>query len=344
MFACLSENTYVSDGNNYLNKEVHFHNPILPSGADPWVIYNDGHYFYMQTMGNKIELWETIDLTRLNEGKHKVIWYPPNSTLYSKDIWAPEIHYIDGRWYVYFAADDGNNNLHRIYVLENISPDPMEGKWQLLGKVSDSSDKWAIDPTVFVYNQTKYLIWSGWEDDKNGEQDIYIAKMKNPWTIEGKRVRISSPVYSWERHGTLADNNSPYVYVNEGPEILMHKGKIFLVYSASGCWTDHYCLGMLELVDPDHILDSASWKKYPYPVLTTSIYHHVYAPGHCSFFKSPDQTEDWIVYHANSQPGAGCGKARSPRMQRFSWFSDGTPDFGEPVSTDSLLPLPSGTK
>jgi GH43 family beta-xylosidase len=198
---------------------------------------------------------------------------------------------------------------------------------------------------VFEHKGQLYFTWSGWEGDVNGQQDIYLAKMKNPWTIEGKRVRVSSPTLEWEKHGDLnTPVDPPHVNVNEGPEVLTHGNKLFLIYSASGCWTDFYALGMLSTGVNNNILDSASWSKNPVPVFKASIKNGVYAPGHNSFFKSPNGKEDWILYHANSQPGQGCGRNRSPRAQPFKWKRDGTPDFGEPVNPNLAIPIPSEKK
>jgi GH43 family beta-xylosidase len=130
--------------------------------------------------------------------------------------------------------------------------------------------------------------------------------------------------------------------VNEGPEILKNPaGKVFLVYSASGCWTDEYALGMLTLNGTDPMVAS-NWVKTATPVFSKSPGRSVYGPGHNSFFKSPDGTEDWILYHANSSPGQGCTDTRSPRMQKFTWNADGTPNFGEPVASGSAVTKPSG--
>ncbi len=193
-----------------------------------------------------------------------------------------------------------------------------------------------------MHRKQLYMIWSGWEGDQNGSQDIYIAKMKNPWMIEGKRVRISSAIYDWEKHGDLNDPyNPPHVAVNEGPQILRNKKKLFLIYSASGCWTENYSLGMLIFTGKKNLLDSSLWKKSTQPVFDQSAENGVYAPGHNSFFKSPDGKEDWILYHANSKPGQGCGGHRSPRAQKFTWNSDGTPAFGEPIRTGLSIEAPS---
>jgi GH43 family beta-xylosidase len=219
----------------------------------------------------------------------------------------------------------------------------MTGTWVFKGKISDAFDKWAIDGSVFEHKQQLYMVWSGWEGNTNGRQDIYIARLKNPWTIEGQRVKISQPEHAWERHGDLNDpNNPPHVDVNEGPQVLVHGDKLFLIYSASGCWTDYYTLGMLTASAKSNLLDAASWTKSPEPVFKPIPENKVYAPGHNSFFKSPDGKEDWILYHANPEPGQGCGGHRSPRAQKFTWKADGTPDFGAPVKEGEALPIPSG--
>jgi GH43 family beta-xylosidase len=205
--------------------------------------------------------------------------------------------------------------------------------------VGDATNKWAIDVSVFEHKGQLYMLWSGWEGDGNGQQNIYIAKMENPYTIKGDRVKLSSPDYDWEKFGTKAP---PHVGVNEGPELLAHGNKLFIIYSASGCWTDHYALGMLTAKASANLLDPKSWTKSPNPVLETSVENSVYAPGHNSFFKSPNGKEDWIIYHANPAPGCGCGGKRSPRMQKLSWKNDGSPDFGIPVKTGMPLAVPAG--
>ncbi|MEP7251989.1 MAG: family 43 glycosylhydrolase [Ginsengibacter sp.] len=320
-----------------------FTNPLLPSGPDPWVIHKDGFYYYTNSTGHNITLWKTKNITDLKSAEKEVVWSPPATGPYSKDLWAPELHYLKGKWYVYFAADSGNNVDHRMYVLENLSADPLEGIWTMKGKLTTPGDKWSIDGSVFENKGKMYLIWSGWPGDVNGEQDIYIAKLKNPWTLEGKRVLVSRPTYDWETIGDLHNvNDVPHVNVNEGPEILKHNNKLFLIYSASGCWTDNYALGMLTANADADLLKASSWAKSDQPVFKQSPGNHVYGTGHNSFFTSPDGKENYILYHANSEPGQGCGSHRSPRAQKFRWKADGTPDFGIPVEAGKELPLPSG--
>lgn len=324
-----------------------FYNPLLLSGADPWVIFHDGFYYYMNTTGANLTIWKTRDITDLEHADKRVVWTPPSSGPYSKEIWAPELHFLDGKWFIYFAADDGPNEHHRIWAVENDSPDPTAGRWIMKGKVADASDKWAIDPTILDDNGVDYLLWSGWKSDTNGQQNIYIARLKNPWTIEGPRARLSEPQYPWELVGDFHTPGTvlpfPHVSVNEGPEILTHKGRIFLVYSASGCWTDYYELGLLSLAAGADPMNPASWTKSPQPVFWQNPDAGAYGTGHNGFFQLLDGTQDWIIYHANPGPDQGCGNLRSPRAQPFTWNPDGTPNFGRPVPLGKLLPKPSGT-
>ncbi|SMB87174.1 Alpha-N-arabinofuranosidase [Hymenobacter roseosalivarius DSM 11622] len=322
-----------------------FTNPLLPAGADPWSIYKDGYYYYTHTTGRNITLWKTKSLSQLKKAPQKVVWTPPATGPNSKDIWAPELHFLGGKWYLYYAADAGTNQTHRLWVLENSSPDPMQGTWVDKGKISDPADKWAIDGSVFDHDGQLYFVWSGWDGDVNGRQEIYIAKMKNPWTIEGERHKLSTPVFHWERNGDLTTpNDPPHVDVNEGPQLLRRGQKVHLIYSASGCWTDTYALGMLSASATSNLLLPGSWTKTTVPVFQQMPAGGVYAPGHNSFFKSPDGTEDWILYHANDEPGQGCGRFRTPRAQKFTWNADDTPNFGQPLPTNTLLPKPAGEK
>ena len=315
-----------------------FTNPLLDSGPDPWVVYWKGFYYYSNSTGGDLTLLKTADITDLRHAEKKAVWVPEAGHAWSKELWAPELHRWGNKWYIYFAADTGKNADHRIYVVENASDDPTTGTWTLKGKVSDASDKWAIDATQFELKGEHYMVWSGWKGDTDGEQDLYIAHMSNPWTIDSERTMISKPTFDWELHGDLPGR---HVNVNEGPEVLVHGGKVLVVHSASGCWTDYYELGIVAANAGANLLDAKSWTKIDHPFLTTDAAAHAFGPGHNGFFKSPNGKEDWIIYHANPAAGEGCEDFRSPRMQKFTWGKDGLPEFGSPVGVGEVLEKPS---
>jgi len=307
-----------------------FTNPVAVDGADPWVINHNGTYYYCYSKDDAIWINKSDDLIKAVQMEGLEVWKPPFGTEYSKEIWAPELHLIQGKWYIYFAADDGNNENHRMYVLESLTDDAL-GEYLFKGKISDSSDKWAIDGTILEYNKKHYFIWSGWEGDVNVQQNLYIAEMENPWTIKGERVKISEPEYEWEKVGNPL--------INEGPEILKNDDTVFIIYSASGSWTDNYCLGKLTLTS-ENPLEENVWIKYPSPVFSGTS--SVISPGHASFTKSPDESEDWIIYHTAKHKGAGWD--RNIRMQKFNWNEDGTPCFGYPVENNVPIAMPSKNK
>lgn len=310
--------------------EDSFTNPLLPRGADPWVTQKDGTYYFTYTQGGKLVLYETKSLSELGAARQQDAWIPESGMPYSRNIWAPELHEINGKWYMYFAADDGNNANHRMYVVENSSPNPMEGQWELKGKVADESDEWAIDGTILDYNGQLYMLWSGGNAGAP-PQHIYIAKMSDPWTIEGEKIRIASPQHPWEMHGNP---------INEGPQILINPdGNVLVVYSASGFWVDNYCLGLLSLQEDGDPMNPEHWAKTTQPVFSMNAESGAYGPGHNGFFKSADGSEDWIIYHARTSPGGG---SRNARMQQFTWNDDGTPNFGIPAKVGEPLKRPSG--
>lgn len=307
-----------------------FRNPILPAGQDPSVVFDGGFYHLVQSDEDGISIRTSPTLTGLGNAKKTVVWRGGQADSPCCELWAPELVRLDGKWYIYYAADDGRNENHRMYVLESAR---VNGPYTFRGKISDPTDRWAIDGTVFSgLDGRRYYVWSGWEGTTNVQQNLYIAPMKNPWTLAGERVRISQPDQPWERIGRP--------YINEGPEVLTRGGRTFIVYSASGSWTDDYCLGLLSLTGKN-VLDPAAWKKSNGCVFARNDEANVYAPGHGGFVRSPDGSEDWHLYHAIEVPGASWG-GRSIRAQEFSWNADGTPRFGRPTSFGTALPLPSG--
>ncbi|RED95268.1 glycoside hydrolase family 43 protein [Marinoscillum furvescens] len=312
-----------------------FLNPILTSGPDPWVFQANDAYYLTFTTGYNLTLYKSDQMADLTNAYNRVVWTPPASGPNSKNIWAPEIHQVAGKWYIYYAADDGDNKNHRMFVLQNTQTDPVVGTWTDKGMLQLPDDKWAIDGTIFEANGQLYYLWSGWEGDVNGRQDIYICKMDDPLTPVGERVMLTKPELSWETNGV-----SPTV--TEGPQVLLRNDKVFIVYSAGGCWTDGYALGLLTAdIDAD-LMSPEAWEKSQTPVFSQYPEGNAYGPGHNGFFQSADGTEDWIIYHANPQAGQGCGSNRSIRIQPFTWDVNGDPDFGTPHPLYKKLTKPSG--
>ena len=256
---------------------------------DPSVVYHEGkfyHCFSAQFEEIHISCADTPDA--LISAESVCVYKAPSGTAYSKELWAPELHVIDGLCYIYVACDDGDNYNHRMYVLENGSSDPL-ASYTLAGKLTDPTDKWAIDGTVFRYRGELYTVWSGWEGDVNVRQNLYIAKMSDPKTISSERAMISTPEYEWEMRDC---NGTSHPFINEGPFAYEREGVLYVLYSGSGSWANHYCLGTLRLVGDDP-MKRESWEKYPYASLSQDDGYN--GPGHCSVFS--DGETDYIAFH-----------------------------------------------
>ncbi|MEZ0485543.1 glycoside hydrolase family 43 protein [Fibrella aquatica] len=311
-----------------------FRNPILPVGPDPWVAQKDGFYYVMHTTGNNLRIYKTSSMARLSSARPVTVWTPPATGPNSRNIWAPELFNVNGKWYIYYAADDGADRNHRMFVLENEAADPTTGTWVDRGQLALPDNKWAIDGTLLNLNNQLYFSWSGWDNDLGGTQYIYLCQLTNPYTVAaGPRVRVSAPDYAWERQG---------FGVNEGPEFLVNDNKVFLVYSASFCGTDLYTLGQLTAPATGNLLNAATWTKSATPVFGPNAGNGTYGAGHNGFFKSANGSENWIIYHANSAPGQGCADLRSIRMQPFTYRTDGTPNFGTPAPVAEYIKRPIG--
>jgi len=308
-----------------------FTNPVAPSGADPWVLRWRDAYYYCRSARGSIRVSRSERLHEVCRAPAATVWTPPRGFRLGRNLWAPELHRLDGRFYVYVAADDGENRCHRMLVLEGDAEDPQR-PFEFKARLVHPGDRWAIDGTVLALDDgRRYLVWSGWEADEDVAQSLYVALLANPWTLAGERVRISAPEHRWESNARPA--------VNEGPAVLRGPGgRVFVVYSAGGSWTDGYCLGLLTLAGDDPLRPEC-WVKSERPVLASS--GRVHGPGHASFAKSPDGSEDWVVYHAARRPGSGWD--RDVRMQRIGWKPDGSPDLGVPVPPGVAMALPSGT-
>ena len=315
-----------------------FSNPIVEASprtgsADPSVVFYRGHYYYCRSIGDGgIGVARARRLQDIGAAQMTTVFRPPAASPYSRQIWAPELQRVRGRWYIYFAASDGVNANHRMYALQALTDDP-RGAYEFKGRVADPSDVWAIDGAVLDLGKALYFVWSGWPQATSGfPQVLYIAAMRNPWTIVGERHPIAAPQHAWEQ---------AVAPLLEAPQPLRRRGRTHIFYSAGASWSDEYALGLLTYAGGDPLRADA-WIRRPLPVFAKNVAAGVFGPGHASFVRSPDRREDWIVYHATARAGAGWA-ARSVRAQRFGWCRDGSPAFGSALAVDQPVEEPSGT-
>ncbi|HET8657117.1 MAG TPA: glycoside hydrolase family 43 protein [Longimicrobiaceae bacterium] len=320
-----------------------FTNPVVHEEAgDPWVIRYGDAYYFTATLDPEggLWVWKSPTLTGLDSARKVKVWTAPGSGPASAQIWAPELHRLDGRWYLYFTASDGVDDHHRIYVLEAKTDDPL-GPYEPPVRVDPAFDHYAIDASVLrMPGGRLYLMYAA--------GGLFIAPLSSPTHVAAPGVKIADRTYhpwehGWRREGGEWVQDAGYWI--EAPEALIHDGRVFVIYSAGHTATPHYYLGMLSLRGDDP-MDPAAWSKSPEPVFAPyeSAAGDVYTTGHNSFTTSPDGTEDWLVYHARDVkwPSPDVHGRRTVRVQPFTWKADGTPDFGHPVPSGVELPVPSG--
>ncbi|MNZ69701.1 Extracellular exo-alpha-(1-_5)-L-arabinofuranosidase precursor [compost metagenome] len=319
---------------NNVNEKTQWVNPVIPQRADPWVYkHTDGYYYFTGSVPeyDRIEVRRSKTIAGLGTAEPVVAWRKYETGPMSANIWAPEIHFIDGKWYIYFAAARTTDTVdglfdHRMFVIENESANPLEGQWTEKGQIITKWESFALDATTFEHNGVRYLVWAQKDPNIVGNSNMYIAPMSNPWTLGAEQVMITTPEYEWEKIGFL---------VNEGPAVLKRNGKIFISFSASA--TDfNYCMGLLTASDTSDLLNPASWSKTAEPVFGTNEESGQYGPGHNSFTVSQDGKHDIIVYHARNYKEIEGDPLYDPnrhtRAQVFGWKADGTPDFGKPAA------------
>lgn len=337
-------NTLLAGLSSLLMAAQTFTNPVAPDGEDPWVVKHEGMYYYVFASGpnhmgefsrdNAVWVRGSPSLVEVcNTPLTAQAWRPPAGTMFSEELWAPELHFLDGAWYLYVAADDGRNENHRMQVLRRTDKDP-RGPFEHLGELKLPENKWAIDGTILRYNGQMYYVWSGWPGNENKVQNLYICKMSDPATPVGPRAMIATPTFEWEKRPNVP--NLPLI--NEGPTAIEANGKTFITFAASGSWGDDYCVGLLELTGTDP-MDPKAWKKHDKPWLSTG--NGAIAPGHPSVVKSPDDSEWWLVYHTAKRPGAGWD--RQVNLLKFAIDEKtGLPVPVQPNKPGEPIPVPSG--
>jgi GH43 family beta-xylosidase len=225
-------------------------------GQDPWVVPMEGAWHYLLVLssgGSRIVGWEFEGSRFIRE---YVLWQPPRRSDYGRQVWAPELHKINGTYYIYFAA--GHNANHRIYALKS---DSLTGPYGFVGKVRDPEhDVWAIDLTVFPHDGLMYAVWSGWDNANSPfPQRLYIAPMSDPVTISGPRHMLTQPTLDWEMSCAK---------VVEGPQLFRtSNGQLAMLYAADASWTPAYKTGVMFWTGGP-IMAASSWIKRDQPLLT----------------------------------------------------------------------------
>jgi GH43 family beta-xylosidase len=299
-----------------------YNNPIVGQRADPWIHRtSDGRYYFTATVPefNRIELRSADSLLGLENAVPKVIWRKHWRGPMSAHIWGPELHRIDGVWYIYFAAGSAEHPWKvRIYVLSNRADDPLVGEWIEEGRLQTEFDAYALDATTFEHRGQRYLIWSQKDPEDLRDASLYISAMASPTELRGPEVLLSEPEYAWEKNG---------IAVNLGPAVLIKHSRVFVTYSGSAS-DRRSAIGLLWAHADADLLNPESWHKSSEPVFFSSADMNRYGPGHSSFTVAEDGKTDILLYHNRQyREMRGDDPNRHTRARVIHWSDDGWPLF-----------------
>ena len=303
--------------------------PFIEQRADPYILREGGRYYFTASVPafDRVILRASDTLEGLAQAEEKTVWTHHESGLMSCNIWAPELHYVDGQWVIYFAAarggaDEAGRFDHRTYALVNPNPDPTEGEFREAGRIDTGWETFTIDSTTVEYGGKRYFIWAQRDFSIPGNSNLYIAEMKNALELKLPAVLLSVPEYDWECQGFL---------VNEGPGCLIHDGRLYITYSGSAT-DERYAMGLLKLKTGGDPLNASDWEKSPTPVMVTEENNGLYGPGHNSFTKNKDE-KDILVFHARPYPGFRGSALSDPNRHCFLRYIRYN-DAGEPIFQD----------
>ncbi len=280
-------------------RKTQYNKPFIAQRADPYIVKAaDGTFYFTASVPeyDRIVLRHADTLEGLRSAEEKTIWTKHEHGVMGKHIWAPELHFIGGGWYIYFAAGEAEDIWKiRPWVLHCKGMDPMNDEWEECGMIKRADDdefsfnSFSLDMTVFENKGKMYAVWAEKVNIGKAISNLYIAELSSPVEMKSAQVLLTTPDYDWERVG---------FWVNEGPTTLFHDGKIYLTFSASSTGIC-YCLGMLTADADSDLLDPRSWEKDRYPVLSSKEELGMYGPGHNTFFKGEDG-EDYTSYHCRT--------------------------------------------
>ena len=280
-------------------------NPFITERADPYIIKgSDGFYYFTASypaLHDEFHGYDRVILRRsetvdgLREAEEKTVWKAHEEGIMAKHIWAPEIHEIGGKWYIFFAAGDSDNKWNiRPYVLSCDGNDPINDSWTERGKVQSVADDkvsftgFSLDMTYFEHRGKHYLIWA----QSVGDSSLFMAEINPdcPWKLTSMPILLSKPEYDWEKIRFR---------VNEGASVLKGEDKIFIFFSASGTGAE-YCMGYLWAYNDADLMKAYSWHKMASPVLSTKDLTGEVGPGHNSFVYD-EEGSLLLVYHARPE-------------------------------------------
>lgn len=323
-----------------------FYNPVADV-EDPSIVTDGGYYYLVGTnQNNQLYIQRSTTVGGLNSAAKTAVWSGPATGLGSARLWSPTLEYLSGKWYVYLSVTDSAGTVSHaaVYALESSTTSPL-GPYNLKAAVKHWDvgvnpgpwEKGLVGPSVLAMPDGSLYLTST-------TFGFYIQPMSNPWTLAASSsmttINNGTPSLGWE--GGTGEISRPIVHTVAGST------KVFVPYTSENhvtqrtngapCWS--FCIGMFSY-STGSITNAASWTKSSQPVFAGGPSSGLFRILALNTFKSPDGTEDWMVYNGNDTAGTEFNQ-RYTFIQKMAWNTDGTPNFGTPTSIGTAITVPSG--
>lgn len=320
----------------YIYDPKGFKNPLTVEfeTPDPYIIYSekDKCYYGIHSGDTFLTLYRSKTLADIFKDEKKVIYEASDKDGTYGDLWAPELYYEDGFWYIYTSTKGGDNPYFwHMICLKSKGENPFDG----FGFFCDINPTLrAIDATLLIRKSEKYISFAIFDE---GEEKLAIQRLSSHGVPVGDYTVISETDFDWEKAPLFT---CPDSHINEGPFFIEKGERLFLIYSANGCMSDEYCLGILEFKGGD-ILKKENWEKDEVPLFKKG--NGNFGPGHAMFFYSPDKSELWVCHHCleRSNPDYSL-LLRYCHCQKVFFDKTDFPHLDIPIEKNKLFKAPSG--
>lgn len=301
------------------SEEESYTNPLLNHCADPDVLYHDGtYYLYPTNAGDSSQGFKVYTSTDLVHWTEKGWAFRKGDGWGTTGFWAPDTIERDGKFYMYYTANE------QVCVAVSDSPlgpyrqETMEPMW---------NDEHNIDAHVF--------------QDDDGQYYIYFVRFDNGNVIWGAKLNDDMMTFDKSTLKMIVRADQKWDQdmgnINEGPFMLKKDGKYYLTYSGAHFESNNYGCGYAVSDSP--LGDFVKYESNPI-LKSNSLVH---GSGHHCITTSPDGTEMFMVYHMhhdleNTEPRQLC----IDRMQ-FAEDADGNTVLEVKGPTVTPQALPSGS-
>jgi len=298
-------------------RQTEFTDPLYQA-EDPWVVFHDG-YYYVCTSGplDPKAVYVSKSKTLVERGEKVKVWDGEGDF---NRVFAPELFFRNGKWYVYFCGDAREYDWkHMAVVLESNTSDPLDGFVckGVLFTGDERGNAQANDFTTVEWDGQLYAFWGSLADPVI--RNAVMAPMDSPTRITAHRKET--------------------ILHAEGPRAIVHDGKLIMTGSEGAFASKDYRLTAM-MYDPAKgpIDEQGAWRYLGTLLKSTN---DVWGPARASFTTSPDGTQFWTMYHSKIFPADDNG-IRAANIKQFTFNPDGTPDFGTPPGPGEFIKNPSG--